>query len=78
MGYNQKKGNMGNTNTFWESGTRLGSLPVGKTGKQMIGDREMSENCRSPKRPLAHSRKFEKSSWRRRYLNWAGAWGWGD
>lgn len=40
---------MGNTNTFWESGTRLGALPVGKTGKQMIGDREMSEDCRSPK-----------------------------
>lgn len=49
IGYNWERHQVRNTNTFWESGTRLWSLTVEKMGKQIVGDREMTEDCRSPK-----------------------------
>ena len=39
-GHNRKRGKVRNANISWESGTWLGSLPGGRTGKQMAGDRD--------------------------------------
>lgn len=46
IGHNQERYEVRNANTSWGSGTRPGSLPVEKTRKQMISDREMPEDCR--------------------------------
>lgn len=48
IGHNRERYKMRNANTSWGSGTRPGSLPVRKTRKQMVGDREMPEDCRRP------------------------------
>lgn len=51
---------MRNANTFWELGTRLRSLPVGNIRKQMVGDSEMPEDCRSSEKPLHSVKKFRE------------------
>lgn len=75
--HNQERCKVRNVNSSWESGTRLRSLPVGKIRKQMVGDRKMPEDCRSPEKARHPVREVREGLLKRRgwYLCCAGGWG---